>query len=162
MAMERKPAGRMQGGGAGLSNLAELVERILDKGIVIDAWVSVSLIGIEVLSVQARVVVASVDTYLKYAEALAQTALTAQPQAAQARQSRVPQDAQVGQSRVQALPSDEQVAGYLSSHPDGAQMTDLEQHFGVPRHELDPIVSRLAEQHRLHRDEEKNRYLSDL
>lgn len=151
MAMERKPAGRMQGGGAGLSNLAELVERILDKGVVVDAWVSVSLIGIEVLSVQARVVVASVDTYLKYAEALSQTALTSQPQAAP----------QVGQSRVQALPSDEQVAGYLSSHPDGAQISDLEQHFGVPRHELDPIVSRLAEQHRVHRDEEKNRYLSE-
>lgn len=150
MAIEHKQAGRMQGGGAGLSNLAELVERILDKGIVIDAWVSVSLIGIEVLSIQARVVVASVDTYLKYAEALAQTVLTAQPQAAQ-----------VGRSRVQALPSDEQVAGYLSSHPDGAQMTDLEQHFGVPRQELDPIVSRLAEQHRVHQDEEKNRYLSE-
>lgn len=151
MAIEHKPAGRMQGGGAGLSNLAELVERILDKGIVIDAWVSVSLIGIEVLSIQARVVVASVDTYLKYAEALAQTALAAQPQAA----------ASVRQTRVQALPTDEQVAGYLSNHPEGAQLTDLEHHFGIPRHELDPIVSRLAEQHRVHRDEEKNRYLAD-
>lgn len=150
MAIERKQTGRMQGGGAGLSNLAELIERILDKGIVIDAWVSVSLIGIEILSVQARVVVSSVDTYLRFAEALAQTALAAQPQAAQ-----------VGQPRVQAIPSNEQVAGYLSSHPDGAQLSDLEHHFGIPRNELEPIVSRLAKQHRVRRDEEKNRYLSE-
>ena len=51
------------------SSLAEVVDRILDKGIVIDAWVRVSLVGIEILAVEARVVVASVDTYLKYAEA---------------------------------------------------------------------------------------------
>ena len=52
------------------SSLAEVIDRILDKGIVIDAWVRVSLVGIEILAVEARVVVASVDTYLKYAEAV--------------------------------------------------------------------------------------------
>ena len=52
------------------SSLAEVVDRILDKGIVIDAWVKVSLVGIELLSVEARVVIASVETYLKYAEAM--------------------------------------------------------------------------------------------
>jgi len=56
------------------SSLAEVVDRILDKGIVIDAWARVSLVGIEILSVEARVVVASVDTYLKYAEAVGLTA----------------------------------------------------------------------------------------
>jgi len=52
------------------SSLAEVVDRILDKGIVIDAWVRVSLVGIELLAIEARVVIASVDTFLKYAEAV--------------------------------------------------------------------------------------------
>jgi len=56
------------------SSLAEVIDRILDKGIVIDAWVRVSLVGIELLAVEARVVVAGVDTYLKYAEAVGLTA----------------------------------------------------------------------------------------
>jgi hypothetical protein len=59
------------------SSLAEVVDRILDKGIVIDAWVRVSLVGIELLAVEARVVVAGVDTYLKYAEAVGLTAAAA-------------------------------------------------------------------------------------
>ena len=46
------------------------VDRILDKGIVVDAWVRVSLVGIELLAIEARVVVASVETFLKYAEAV--------------------------------------------------------------------------------------------
>jgi hypothetical protein len=59
------------------SSLAEVVDRILDKGIVIDAWVRVSLVGIEILAVEARVVVAGVDTFLKYAEAVGLTAAAA-------------------------------------------------------------------------------------
>jgi hypothetical protein len=61
------------------SSLAEVVDRILDKGIVIDAWAKVSLVGIELLSVEARVVIASVETYLKYAEAIGLTASAAAP-----------------------------------------------------------------------------------
>jgi hypothetical protein len=61
------------------SSLAEVVDRILDKGIVIDAWVKVSLVGIELLSVEARIVIASVETYLKYAEAIGLTASAAAP-----------------------------------------------------------------------------------
>src|SRR6266851_7866412 len=61
------------------SSLAEVVDRILDKGIVIDAWAKVSLVGIELLSIEARVVVASVETYLKYAEAIGLTASAAAP-----------------------------------------------------------------------------------
>ncbi|WP_394140844.1 gas vesicle protein GvpJ [Cytobacillus oceanisediminis] len=52
------------------SSLAEVIDRILDKGIVIDAFVRVSLVGIEILTVEARVVIASVDTWLRYAEAV--------------------------------------------------------------------------------------------
>lgn len=61
------------------SSLAEVVDRILDKGIVIDVWAKVSLVGIELLTIEARVVVASVDTYLKYAEAIGLTASAAAP-----------------------------------------------------------------------------------
>jgi gas vesicle structural protein len=52
------------------SGLADVVDVILDKGIVIDAYVRVSLIGIEILTVDARIVIASVDTYLRFAEAV--------------------------------------------------------------------------------------------
>src|SRR4051794_36076332 len=52
------------------SGLADVLEIILDKGIVIDAYVRVSLIGIEILTVDARIVIASVDTYLRFAEAV--------------------------------------------------------------------------------------------
>ena len=58
----------------GESSLAEVIDRILDKGIVIDVWARVSLVGIEILAVEARVVIASVDTFLKYAEAVGLTA----------------------------------------------------------------------------------------
>lgn len=54
--------------------LAEVIDRILDKGLVLDAWVRVSLLGLEILTVEARIVVASVETYLKYAEAVGLTA----------------------------------------------------------------------------------------
>jgi hypothetical protein len=52
------------------SGLADVVDVILDKGIVIDAYVRVSLIGIEILTIDARIVIASVDTYLRFAEAV--------------------------------------------------------------------------------------------
>jgi gas vesicle structural protein len=61
----------------GSSSLAEVVDRILDKGIVIDVFARVSLVGIELVSIEARVVVASVETYLKYAEAIGLTATAA-------------------------------------------------------------------------------------
>jgi gas vesicle structural protein len=51
------------------SGLADVVEIILDKGLVIDAYVRVSLVGIELLTIDARIVIASVDTYLRFAEA---------------------------------------------------------------------------------------------
>ena len=57
----------------GSSSLVEVVDRILDKGIVIDAWARVSLVGIELLAVEARVVAGGIETFLKYAEAVGLT-----------------------------------------------------------------------------------------
>jgi gas vesicle structural protein len=52
------------------TGLADVIDSILDKGLVIDAYVRVSLVGIELLTIDARIVVASVDTYLRFAEAV--------------------------------------------------------------------------------------------
>jgi hypothetical protein len=57
------------------------LDRVLDKGIVIDAWVRVSLVGIDLITVEARVVVASIDTYLKYSEAVSLVAPVSRPAA---------------------------------------------------------------------------------
>jgi gas vesicle structural protein len=52
----------------GTNSLIEVLDRVLDKGIVIDAWVRVSLVGIDLVTVEARVVVASIATYLQFSE----------------------------------------------------------------------------------------------
>lgn len=70
MAVERAPAG---------SSLIDVLDRVLDKGIVIDAYVRVSLVGIDLVSVEARIVVASVETYLRFAEAIGITGFAARP-----------------------------------------------------------------------------------
>ena len=58
------------------SSLADVLDLILDKGLVIDAYVRVAALGIEVLTIDARIVVASIDTYLHYAEAVNRLDLT--------------------------------------------------------------------------------------
>ena len=73
MAVERSPSG---------SSLIDVLDRVLDKGIVIDAWVRVSLVGIDLVTVEARIVVASIDTYLKYSEAVGITAPVSRPREA--------------------------------------------------------------------------------
>jgi len=70
MAVERAPGG---------TSLIDVLDRVLDKGIVIDAWVRISLVGIDLITVEARVVVASIDTYLKYAEAIGLTSGVSRP-----------------------------------------------------------------------------------
>jgi len=70
MAVERSPSG---------SSLIDVLDRVLDKGIVIDAWVRVSLVGIDLVTVEARIVVASIDTYLKYSEAVGITSPISRP-----------------------------------------------------------------------------------
>jgi len=72
------PVERTTGG----SSLIDVLDRVLDKGIVIDAWVRVSLVGIDLITVEARVVVASIDTYLKYSEAVGSVAPVSKPLAA--------------------------------------------------------------------------------
>jgi gas vesicle structural protein len=69
------PVERTSGG----SSLIDVLDRVLDKGIVIDAWVRVSLVGIDLITVEARVVVASIDTYLKYSEAVGASLPVARP-----------------------------------------------------------------------------------
>jgi hypothetical protein len=71
---------------AGGTSLIDVLDRVLDKGIVIDAWVRVSLVGIDLITVEARVVVASIDTYLKYSEAVSQVAPVSRPQELASRQ----------------------------------------------------------------------------
>jgi len=74
--MERSPNGMAGRGGMGYvarsssSGLYDVLELILDKGLVIDVFVRVSLVGIELLTIDARIVIASVDTYLRFAEAV--------------------------------------------------------------------------------------------
>lgn len=72
MPVERAPGG---------TSLIDVLDRILDKGIVIDAWVRISLVGIDLITVEARIVVASIDTYLKYAEAVGITGPVSRPTA---------------------------------------------------------------------------------
>ena len=69
------PVERTTGG----TSLIDVLDRILDKGIVVDAWVRISLVGIDLITVEARVVIASIDTYLKYAEAVGITGTVARP-----------------------------------------------------------------------------------
>ncbi len=69
------PVERTTGG----TSIIDVLDRVLDKGIVIDAWVRVSLVGIDLITVEARVVVASIDTYLKYSEAVGQVFPVAKP-----------------------------------------------------------------------------------
>lgn len=57
-------------GGPSSSGLADVIDTILDKGLIIDAYVRLSLVGIELITIDARVVIASVDTYLRFAEAV--------------------------------------------------------------------------------------------
>jgi hypothetical protein len=69
------PVERTSGG----TSLIDVLDRVLDKGIVIDAWVRVSLVGIDLITVEARVVVASIDTYIKYSEAVGSVAPASRP-----------------------------------------------------------------------------------
>jgi gas vesicle structural protein len=89
------PVERASGG----NSLIDVLDRVLDKGIVIDAWVRVSLVGIDLITVEARVVVASIDTYLRYAEAMGITAPVARPPALAAtpREQLAPSDVLVPQ-----------------------------------------------------------------
>src|SRR5437762_6593264 len=63
----------------GQASLIDVLDRVLDKGIVIDAWVRVSLVGIDLITVEARIVVASIETYLHHSYALGAARTAARP-----------------------------------------------------------------------------------
>jgi hypothetical protein len=130
-------------------SLVEIIDRILDKGLVIDAWVRISLVGIELITIEARVVVASVDTYLKYAEAIGATQLAARPQGA------VESAPAAQQVTAPHHLSEEDVLRYLQQHPDGLPISEMEDHFQVPRSRIEDVVNHLLDDHRVGRDEQR-------
>ena len=87
---------------SGGSSLIDVLDRVLDKGIVIDAWVRISLVGIDLITVEARVVVASIDTYLKYADAVGLTGLVSRPQLGPGAEAELPPEPARRPSRAPA------------------------------------------------------------
>src|SRR5215212_4027315 len=133
------PRGSVQRTSGSGSSLAEVLNVVLDKGIVIDAWVRVNVVGIEILTIEARVVIASVDTYLRYAEAIGLTTLAAAPQTAE------PLALPPGIPGLPGLPglggpSEDEILAYLEAHPDGVRLSELQAYFGAERAELESIL----------------------
>ena len=95
MAVERTTGG---------TSLIDVLDRVLDKGIVIDAWVRVSLVGIDLITVEARVVVASIDTYLKYSESMAQVSPVSRPAAVASQEAVLAENAAL-RAQLAATPS---------------------------------------------------------
>jgi hypothetical protein len=135
----------------GASSLADVLNVILDKGIVIDAWVRLSVIGIEILTLEARVVVASVETYLRYAEAIGLTQLASAPPAQTS--SNGQQSQQNGNQNGHQELTQDQVMGYLEDHPDGVRMGDLQSYFNAPRDQVQDVVGELVDDQRARRDD---------
>lgn len=112
---------------AGSTSLADVIDRILDKGLVIDAWIRVSVVGLEILTVEARVVVASVDTYLRFADAISGRPLASVP-ATRAEPEPPPAPRQ--------LPSAQEIQHYLEESGEGMSLDKLAAHFDAPREAL--------------------------
>jgi gas vesicle structural protein len=144
---------RVQRNSGGGSSLVDILDRVLDKGIVIDAWVRVSLVGIELLTIEARVVVASVDTYLKYAEAIGATDLVSRPQSVVEMEPAVQTAPPPEPPPIR--PSEEEVLRFLAEHSDGLPISEMENHFGIPRSRIEDIVNHLLDEHRVRKDEER-------
>jgi gas vesicle structural protein len=136
------------------SSVAGVISAILDKGIVIDTWARVSVLGLELLTIEARMVVTSVETYLRYAEAIGLTATAAPPPWQQVVPGRAKQ--QVGGG-----PSEDEVLRNLSAHPEGLQLEAMRARFDVPFERLDEILSHLVEARKVHRDKELNFHLPE-
>jgi hypothetical protein len=77
--MAAVPSQNRYAGGPSPSGLADVLDLILDKGLVVDLYLRVSLVGIELLTIDARIVVASVDTYLRFAEAVERLSIGNEP-----------------------------------------------------------------------------------
>jgi hypothetical protein len=118
---------------------------VLDKGIVIDAWAAVSLLGIEIVSIQAQVVVASVETYLKYAQAVSSVAA---PQVEHEKPA-----FQVGATGSGgSLPSEDELVDYLGENTGGLRLEQLAEHFHAPREQVEAAVAHLVDEHRVRKD----------
>ena len=155
-----------RGGGVqkmgGASGLADVLNVILEKGIVIDAWVRVSIIGIEILTIELRAVIASVDTYLRYAEAIGLTALAAAPRGGVG--AAIPPVALPGAPLPEVLagPSEDEILAYLEAHPAGVRLSELQSYFGADRGEIAAILNRLVADEEALLDRERNVYLPGL
>jgi gas vesicle structural protein len=142
-APQRPPVQKM----GGASGLADVLAVILEKGIVVDAWVRLSIIGIEILTLEIRAVIASVDTYLRYAEAIGLTTLAAAP-----RSEPVSLDGPFGGNGNGGHPgllgpggpSDEEILVYLEAHADGVRLSELQAYFGSDRAKLESILRQLV------------------
>jgi gas vesicle structural protein len=134
------------------ASVAELVDVILDKGIVIDAWTRVSVLGLELLTIETRMVVASVETYLRYADAIGLTAPAAPPPW---------QRAASGGENEQHRLLEGQVLHRLSEHPEGLQPEAMQTLLDAPRERLDEALGHLAGEQKVRRDEEHNLYLPE-
>ena len=137
-----------------LGGVAQLVDVILDKGIVIDAWVRLSVVGLEVLTVEARVVVASVDTYLRYAEAIGRIRTAAAP-------SRPQQVQSSGGKNHQGQVSEGEGLRRLSEQLVGLQPASLQALLDAPVDQLRTVLSNLTGAPKARRDEERSFYLPD-
>jgi hypothetical protein len=168
---DRAPAGRAQQTVArgsvqkmgGASGLADVLKVVLEQGIVVDAWVRVSIIGIEILTVEIRAVIASVDTYLRYAEAIGLTALAAAPRPAEPNVLPAGLPALPAPSGLAGLPgfggpSEEEILAYLDAHPDGVRLSELQAYFGAERAELEAILNRLVLEEAVVLDPERRVY----
>jgi gas vesicle structural protein len=116
MAMQPSPGGTIDRRGE-TSSLADVVGTILDKGVVIDVFARVSLVGIEVLRVDARIVVASVDTYLRFAEAANRLELgTGEPTGLP---DMIEDFTEAGAKRIGRKKAKDKVGGFLSGGGEG-------------------------------------------
>ena len=148
MAAAQQPAGKT----SDAASVAELVDVILDKGIFIDAWARVSVLGLELLTIEARVMVASVETYLRYADAIGLTAPAAPPQW---------QRAASGRENEQDRVLEGEVLRHLSEHPEGLPPASLQALLEAPRERVNEILGHLADEQKVRRDEEHNFYLPE-
>ena len=134
------------------ASLAELVDVILDKGIVIDAWARVSVLGLELLTIEARMVVTSVETYLRYADAIGRIAPAAP----------LPwQRAASGGENEHDRVLEGEVLRRLSEHPQGLPAEAIKALLDAPRERVNEILGHLAEEQRVRRDEEHDLYLPE-
>jgi hypothetical protein len=139
MAIQTTPREVSRVGGS--TSLADVIDRILDKGLVIDAWISISIVGLEILTIEARVVVASVDTYLRYANAISEMGLVSAPKRLFAPE---PQPRGVEPLPEQRqLPSPQELQHYLEDHGEGMTLEDLAEHFGATREAMAERLHRL-------------------